>query len=79
MFRRIVSPSLMVQEDVAFIQMGASEYLRVQVHTHYIDKIRGNETADENIVDLKELVKEDQQKTILYRNGMDEKVIWEKK
>lgn len=65
--------------DVAFIQKGSSEYMRVQVHMHYIDKIRENETADESIVDLKELVKEDQQKTILYRNGMDEKVIWEKK
>ena len=59
--------------------MGSSEYMRVQVHTHYIDKIRENETADESIVDLKELVKEDQQKTILYRKGTDEKVIWEKK
>ena len=65
--------------DVAFIQMGSSEYMRVQVHMHYIDKIRENETAEESIVDLKELVKEDQQKTILYRNGTDEKVIWEKK
>ena len=65
--------------DVAFIQKGSSEYMRVQVHMHYIDKIRENETADESIVDLKELVKEDQQKTILYRNGTDEKVIWEKK
>ena len=65
--------------DVAFIQKGSSEYMRVQVHMHYIDKIRENETAEESIVDLKELVKEDQQKTILYRNGTDEKVIWEKK
>ena len=59
--------------------MGSSEYMRVQVHMHYIDKIRENETAEESIVDLKELVKEDQQKTVLYRNGTDEKVIWEKK
>ena len=64
--------------DVAFIQMGASEYLRVQVHTHYIDKIRGNETKEEAVVDLKELV-EEEQKTILYRSGTDEQVIWENK
>ena len=64
--------------DVAFIQMGASEYLRVQVHTHYIDKIRGHETKEEAVVDLKELVGEEQ-KTILYRNGTDEQVIWKNK
>ena len=64
--------------DVAFIQMGASEYLRVQVHTHYIDKIRGHETKEEALVDLKELV-EEEQKTILYRSGIEEQVIWENK
>ena len=64
--------------DIAFIQTGSSEYLRVQAHMHYIDKIRGEETTEESIVDLKEFVKEDEIKTILYRNGVEEQVIWGK-
>ena len=64
--------------DIAFIQTGSSEYLRVQVHMHYIEKIRGNETTEEGVVDLKEFVREDEIKTILYKNGVEEQVIWEK-
>lgn len=65
--------------DVAFIQSGSSEYMRVSVHMHYIDKIKGTESKDMAVVDLKEVVENQPEKTILYKDGTSEQIVWEKK
>lgn len=65
--------------DVAFTESGSSEFLRVQVHTHYIDKLKGVETDDECVVDMKEFVVGRQKTQIIYRDGVSEQVIWENK
>lgn len=63
--------------DVTFI-LSNSENVRIEVHTHYIDKLRGLELDEEKIVDLKEVVNEYDEAKLLYRDGTSEQVVWEK-
>ena len=60
--------------DVSFIQSGTQEYVRVEVYTNYITKLKGI-TTEEKIVDLKEVFSE-YNTTLLYKEGLNEKIIW---
>lgn len=61
--------------DVTFI-WSSSEYVRVEVHTHYIDKLRGIESDKESVVDLKEVLENQDEKKILYKDKFGEQLIW---
>ena len=65
--------------DVAIIESGSSEYVRVQVETNYIDKIRGVKANGEQVLDLKDLVKDGRNTYVVYADGVNQQVVWEKK
>lgn len=65
--------------DVAIIENGSSEYVRVQVETNYIDKIRGVKANGEQVLDLKDLVKDGRNTYVVYADGVNQQVVWEKK
>lgn len=53
----------------------SSGNIRVQVYTNYISELRGIESSEEEIVDIKELIT-DQGMKMYYKDGMEEKLIW---
>ena len=58
----------------------SGKYARVQVYTHHIeniiDEIRGVESEEEKFIDLKEVIPNKPGSQVIYRDGLDQQVIW---